>query len=375
MKGYGYVVIGAGRQGTAAIHDLVTNCEAARVLIVEPDEARTTAAASRLKKLLKKRAGKLAFTSTARAKDLAGHDVVLSCAPYQANVALTQMALEAGVPFCDLGGNPETVAAQEKLAAKRSTPVVPDCGVSPGLSNILAMHLARVHGADTVRVRCGGLPLERPDASLNPLQYKLVFSPWGLISEYSGEVPVIRDGHVTRVEALGTTEEFDVDHEASPTSNNSPQVVQFLARSGVRDYDYMTVRYKGHWSLVRGWKSLGYLCGDHERDTELAKRLGADRVLRYDSRKDRDKLILQVVGSKKENGFCRGFEYRLDVAADTQTQFAAMELSTCWGITIVAHHIASGRGKPRGFATPERFVDTQWVIAEVEKRLKALASV
>ena len=372
MDGFGYVVFGAGRQGTAALHDLVLNCEARSVLVVEPDPERREAAQERMEKLLKKGASKLRFVESARSQELAENDVILSCAPYHANVALTQMALEAGIPYCDLGGNPDTVSVQEQISARQATAVVPDCGVSPGLSNILAVHCARVHGADTIHVRCGGLPLERPDAHANPLQYKLVFSAWGLISEYSGSVPVIREGKVTRWGALGSIEPFDDEHESSPTSNNSPQVVQYLAKSGVREYDYMTVRYKGHWELVRGWKTLGYLQGDRARDTELARRLEADPVLRYEPRKDRDKLILRVQASKSDHGLRRGFEYRLDVRADARTQFTAMELSTCWGITIVAHHMASGRGKPKGFATPERFVDTSWVLSEVVRRLDTL---
>lgn len=374
MPGYRYVVFGAGRQGTAAVHDLVLNCEAREVMVVEPDRARAKVAAKRLGKLLGKRSSLLQFAASARAQDLRGADVVLSCAPYSANVALTRAALQEGTAFCDLGGNPETVAEQEKLASKKKTAVVPDCGVSPGLSNILAVHCARAHGADEVHVRCGGLPLVRPDPAANPLQYKLVFSPWGLISEYSGSVPVIRKGRVSSVEALSVTEAFDADHESSPTSNNSPQVVEYMRSIGVREYDYMTVRYNGHWGLVRGWKSLGYLVGDEPRDRTLADRLEADPVLRYDPDRDRDKLILSVSGSKTEHGLRRGFEYRLDVAADRRTKFAAMELTTCWGITIVAHHMASGRGAPEGFATPERFVDTAWVIEEVEKRLRQVKS-
>ena len=323
-------------------------------------------------------AASLDFRASATAAELEPCDVALSCAPYSANVELTKLSLQADVPFWsptprarrrDLGGNPETVSAQEKLAAKSRTPVVPDCGVSPGLSNILAVHCAREHGADEIRVRCGGLPLDPPDAASNPLRYKLVFSPWGLISEYSGRVPVIRNGKVASVEALSVTEVFEPGHEASPTSNNSPQVVEFLAGIGVREYDYMTVRYDGHWGLVRGWKSLGYLQGDQGRDEDLAERLGSDPALRYDPAKDRDRLLLSVKGSKLVNGLRRGFEYRIDVAADKKTKFTAMELTTCWGITIVAHHIASARGVPKGFATPERFVDTAWVLAEIERRL------
>jgi saccharopine dehydrogenase-like NADP-dependent oxidoreductase len=364
-----YVVFGAGRQGTAAVHDLVRNCEAGAVLVVEPDAKRLASARARLAKLSGKRAARIEYAARATKRELAGADAVLSCAPYQANLALTELALSACVPFLDLGGNPQTVAAQEELARGSTTPVVPDCGVSPGLSNVLAVHLAREHGCDEIRVRCGGLPLEAPDTTENPLRYKLVFSPWGLISEYSGDVPVIRAGRVTSVPALSEVEAFDERHEASPTSNNSPQVVEHLASLGVREYGYMTVRYTGHFALVQGWKTLGYLRGDESADAVLAERLANDPALRYDPARDRDKLILSVRGTREIDGCTRGFELRYDVAADRKTRFAAMELMTSWGITIIAHQIASGRGAPEGFATPERFADGAWVIAEVERRL------
>lgn len=369
---YNYVVFGAGRQGTAAIHDLITFCEAGSVLVVEPDDTRRKAAEARIKALVPRSGAKLRWASEASAADLEEKHVVLSCAPYSANVALTKLALEAGVAFTDLGGNPETVAAQEKLAAKKRVPVVPECGISPGISNIMAMHCARAHGCTRIEVRCGGLPLVEPDRHSNPLQYKLVFSAWGLISEYSGAVPVIREGKRKEIAALSQLEEFDEHHESAPTSNNSPQVVEQLVAAGVKHYDYMTIRYKGHWQLVRGWKSLGFLKGDRASDQQLALHLESDKVLHYDPKKDRDKLILRVRGTRAEDGMQRGFEYRLDVAADKKTKFTAMELTTCWGITIVAHHIASGRGQPKGFATPERFVDSGWVISQVERRLAAL---
>ncbi|MBL8858064.1 MAG: saccharopine dehydrogenase NADP-binding domain-containing protein [Planctomycetes bacterium] len=373
MDGHNYIVFGAGRQGLAALYDLVIHCDAARVIAFEPDARRRKAAAARTAKLLGKRARRVEFPASVSDAELKRADVVLSCAPYSKNLALTERAVAAGVAFCDLGGNPVVVAAQEKLARKTETAVVPDCGVSPGLSNILAVHCAKVLGCDTVRVRCGGLPLVRPDPRTNPLGYKLVFSSAGLISEYSGQVPVIVKGKCTSVAALSVVERFEDAFESSPTSNNSPQIVAYLRSIGVRDYDYMTLRYEGHWDQVRGWKVLGYLQGDAARDAELARALEADEALHYDPARDADRLVLSVRGSRKASSLEHGFSYRLDVPADRKTRLTAMELTTSWGITIVAHHMAQGRGAPRGFSTPERFVDTAWVIAEVERRLVALA--
>jgi saccharopine dehydrogenase-like NADP-dependent oxidoreductase len=246
--------------------------------------------------------------------------------------------------------------------------------VSPGLSNVLAAHCVAEHGADRLQVRCGGLPLVPPDRRKNPLRYKLVFSPSGLASEYCGRVPVIRGGRLASVAALSTIEDFDDEHEAAPTSNNSPQVARFLRSIGVREYDYMTIRYAGHFDLVRRWMALDRARTPGERRAALARRLAADAALRYEPQKDRDKLILCVRAQHESGGLSRSFEYRLDVTADPRTRFSAMELTTSWGITIVAHHLASGVGAPRGFATPERFVDAAWVLAELEKRLAATGS-
>lgn len=372
MNSYRYIVFGAGRQGLAAIRDLVLNCEAAHVIAVEPDARRKQLAAARLTQMLKKRASCVSFATSVSNADLKRADVVLSCAPYKANVELSARAIAAGVAFCDLGGNPTIVATQEKLARKAKTAVVPDCGISPGLSNILVVHCAKVLGCDTVRVRCGGLPLEPLERSVNPLGYKLVFSAAGLTSEYSGSVPVIVKGKCTKVAALSVVERFEDGLESSPTSNNSPQIVEYLRSIGVRDYDYMTLRYDGHWEQVRGWKALGYLMGDATRDAELARILESDPALRYDPARDADRLLLSVRGTRRGRGLDHGFSYRLDVAADKKTRLTAMELTTGWGITIVAHHMAQGRGVPRGFSTPERFVDTAWVIGELERRLAGL---
>jgi saccharopine dehydrogenase-like NADP-dependent oxidoreductase len=377
--GYAYVIFGAGRQGTAAIYDLLTYCQAVRVLVVDPDAQALERASERLSRIGVQHEEAVTFARSAGASDLRAMDVVLSCAPYRFNADLTRLALEAGVAFCDLGGNPDVVARQERIARENGAglPVVPDCGVSPGLSNILAVHLAREEKADAIRVRCGGLPITESAAD-NPLKYKLVFDPHGLISEYSGRVPVLREGRLEYVEALSCIEPFDGGRlEASPTSNNSPQVVAYLRSLGVRQYDYMTLRYPGHWEQARAWRGRGFLCGNAEADARLAEELAADSTLRYDPERDRDRLILDVLGfawvSGAEAGLRRYSGFHMDVTADRRTGFSAMELTTSWGGTVVAHYLAMHRGTgrvPTGFATPEQFISTEWVVDEMQRRLK-----
>lgn len=373
--GWTYAVLGLGRQGIATVYDLVTQCDADRVLAFDPSEPQRRSADQRFHELLG--ANHPVVTDEAGHPDwsaLTGQaDVVLSCAPYRFNPEITRACLDAGLPMCDLGGNPKVVEQQRRLCLGKSVPVVPECGVAPGIANVVVVHMIQEQSADQIQVRCGGLPLTIRDAGSNPLRYKLTFDPHGLISEYSGRCPAIEDGEIVWYDACTDPEPFDDQHECFPTSNNALPIVEYFQSRGVRSYNYKTIRYNGHWACIQGWKALGFLQGDPELDEQLAGLLARNDALRYDRRRDRDKIILTVRGLRTEDGGKQPpLEYRLDVAADQRTLLSAMEMTTSWGITIVAHHIASGRGAPDGFATPERFVDTGWFLDALDRRLDSV---
>lgn len=140
----------------------------------------------------------------------------------------------------------------------------------------------------------------------------------------------------------------------------------------------MTLRYPGHWAVARQWQQQGSLQGNAEADASLIEKLTSDPSLRYDPHVHRDRLILSVQGSAlvgETAGFRRDVGFTVEVPADRVTLFSAMELTTSRGITIVAHYLARQRGTsavPAGFATPERFVDTAWVIDELDRRVAAV---
>ena len=67
-------------------------------------------------------------------------DAAISAVPYFLNVGLARASIKAGVSFCDMGGNTDVV--QEELsfdeeAESAGVSVIPDCGLAPGLGNVL----------------------------------------------------------------------------------------------------------------------------------------------------------------------------------------------------------------------------------------------
>lgn len=381
MGKYNYLVIGCGRQGKAVIDDLLKNCEAKHLGIVDP------MASPKIKHPVS-----IPITYAVTIEDYFKQisikpDVILNCASYKANMEIMKFAIKHNISYCDLGGNPAVVEEQARFCneeinpgclparfAVAGSPVVPDCGVSPGISNVLAVHLAK-QGYDVIRVRCGGI--FDGFAQGNTLNYELLFSPDGLISEYSGECPMLIDGKLVMEESVGDIEPFlhdklhfdimsrQIAFECSHTSNNSPETAIYLAEIGVKYYDYQTIRNLGHWSVVRQWKKLGYCLGDKNKDAELISILKANQSL---ERKHQDILFLMVRAAKSGNQINERKELTIMHMGNPEG-FSAMEQMTAYGITLVAYHIVSGLGKPTGFSIPEKFINGEWMIQQLEKRL------
>ena len=377
-----YVLCGVGRQGLAAAYDLVKHCEARQVLAVD-SRFESTDSLSQTQRVLDSllgpdakrvdlQPGHLDQPDTLRklVEDIRQADCLVSALPWKCNSLLTEIAIEAGTPMCDMGGNPDMVEQQKKLADEHKHPIVPECGLAPGISNVFMKHLWQQHRADPIRIFCGGLPIPQPDRSTNPLQYKLLFSAGGLISEYMGPCPLLKDGKVEYAPALSGLETFDDQYEAFCTSNHSPRIFEYLAELGVKNASYKTLRYHGHWERFNVLISLGFLSSSTLQDPELARRLEESSPLHFDRSRDTDQVILAALGTTRSG---QTVQIMLNEPMTAGEPFTAMEKTTSWGTTIVAHAMASGLARPSGFSTPEQFLDTKWFISQLQKRTKYLS--
>jgi lysine 6-dehydrogenase len=179
------LVLGAGLQGCACAYDLLQNPEVKQVRLADLHTGH-------LPQFLAPYSGeRLIFTPLdVRDKEavlalMRQSDVAMSAIPYYFNYDLAEIAVEAGVHFSDLGGNTEIVVKQKTLdaaAKKKGITVIPDCGLAPGMVNILAEHAIRqLDTVETVRIFVGGLP-QRPEP---PLNYQIVYSLEGVLDYYT----------------------------------------------------------------------------------------------------------------------------------------------------------------------------------------------
>jgi lysine 6-dehydrogenase len=138
-----------------------------------------------------------------------GVTAVMCALPYYFNEPMTRAAIEAGAHFADLGGNTAIVQEQKALheqAMAAGVSVIPDCGLAPGMVNILAAEgIRRMDQARTVRIHVGGLP-QHPEP---PLNYQIVYSLEGALDYYTTPSWVLREGKAVEVEALSELEDVE----------------------------------------------------------------------------------------------------------------------------------------------------------------------
>src|SRR5258705_126031 len=253
------LVLGAGLQGSACAYDLLRQPEVERVTLADLDPKRLPA-------FLKAKIGKrlalarIDVKQTARLRTLMrGHDAVMNASPYHFNYAVAKTAVAAGLHCADLGGNTEIVQRQKTLdtaARKKRVSIIPDCGLAPGMVNIIAAEgIRRVGDADSVKIFVGGLP-RRPKP---PLNYQIVYSLEGALDYYTTPrgcrpapgTPPIRARRERPRAPVGTLEAF---HTGGGIST-----MPWSYAGRVRTMEYKTLRYPGHVAIMRPVRELGLL--------------------------------------------------------------------------------------------------------------------
>lgn len=136
------LVLGAGLQGSACAYDLLQSQRVERVILadVRLDQLPDFIEKYRSDVRLELRQLDARDESAVRAI-MNGVDACMNALPYYFNLDISRLAVAAGVHCCDLGGNTAIVFEQLKLhdeAAARNVSVIPDCGLAPGMVNILA---------------------------------------------------------------------------------------------------------------------------------------------------------------------------------------------------------------------------------------------
>jgi len=249
------LVLGSGIVGRAAVWDLSRRGH--RVTVADLDGAAARACADEFGVEWSQID---ATDDAAVAAAFTAVDNVVSAVPYFLGRPLAKAAVEHGCNYLDFGGNPTVVKEQLRLndaARAAGIAVVPDCGLAPGLANVMASGMIEsMVEADDAQIRVGVLP-QHPRGAL---QYQLAFYPGGLINEYAEPCEILDNGVETTVEPLTRFETLEWDGigtlEAFSTAGGTSTMCPAYAGQ-VKTLEYKTLRFPGHGIIFAAMREIG----------------------------------------------------------------------------------------------------------------------
>ena len=229
------VILGSGRVGRAIALDLSGQHE---VAVIDTSRRALDHLKDARVKLINDDA-----TNSGILAELAGDaDLVINALPGHLGFAVLKNVIELGTPTVDISFFPEDPFELDELARDRGVVAVVDCGVAPGLSNMMLGSRYRQMEVGSFACYVGGLPRVRTW----PYQYKAPFSPIDVIEEYTRPARLVENGEVIVKEALSDLEHLEFDDIGTLEAFNTDGLRTLLKTVRIPNMKEKTLRYPGH---------------------------------------------------------------------------------------------------------------------------------
>ena len=368
-------VLGAGMMGRAVAFDLEKYSNFSKITVADKDEQTLQSA----KFFLKGKKIDFAIINVNDPNDVGKHfqhaDIVISAVPYRFNYDMTKIAVETKTHFLDLGGNNDIVNKQRSLsekAKKNDVTIIPDCGLAPGMVSVIARDIIdQMDSVDILKLRVGGLPIDPKP----PLNYQIVFSPYGLINEYIEDAIVLDHGKITEkksmteIETITFPEPFG-DMEAFLTSGGC-STLPYTYKNKIGYLDYKTIRYLGHCEKFKTLLDLGFAKEEKIQvgDQQVAPRdLLASLLLEKLPINGKDVVLVKILSKGMKDGKNLSFDYTIIDYYDEENDITSMMRTTAYPISITAQMLEDGAISRRGVFCPEEIVPCTVFFEELKKR-------
>ncbi len=369
------LVLGAGMMGRAIAYDLSRFSAVDTIILGEKDKKTRLSADRFLQGTGVKSLAINAENSSSIKRVVQKKDIIISALPYIYNYRLAQLAIQTKTHFIDLGGNNTIVQNERRLfskAEKNDVTIIPDSGLAPGLVSIITRDV--VDHFDTVasvRLRVGGLPrTPKP-----PLNYQIVFSPYGLINEYVEDALILNQGKIlskksmTEVESLSFPKPFGA-MEAFLTSGGC-STLPYTYRHIIQYLDYKTIRYPGHCEKIKVILDMGFA---NETKIHCAGQMIAPRdvfaslLMKNIPTTGEDVILLKVMSQGMKQGVKRTRDYLIIDHYDKKNKITAMMRTTGYPVAITAQMIENCTIQKHGVFCPEEIIPPQDFFNELKKR-------
>jgi saccharopine dehydrogenase-like NADP-dependent oxidoreductase len=304
---------------------------------------------------------------------VADFDLVVGAMPSALGYAALRAVIESRKPYVDISFMIEDATALDALAKQHGVTAVVDCGVAPGLANMIIGHCdAKLDVTENVVFYVGGLPKERRW----PYEYKACFAPSDVVEEYTRPSRLVEQGQVVVRPALSDPELIDFPRIGTLEAFNTDGLRSLIHTIKCPNMKEKTLRYPGHIALMRVLRETGFfqkeeieVRGVRVRPLDVTSKL-LFPMWELEPGKE-DFTVLRVTVEGRKNGKNIRHTYDLYDEADLKTGDTSMARTTGFPCAIVGRMLLEGRFAGPGVFPPELLGREAGILDHVTRELAA----
>jgi lysine 6-dehydrogenase len=296
-------------------------------------------------------------------------DLVIGLSPGRLGFNVMKACVEKKKNLIDLSFMAENPLFFQKSALEGEVIIIPDCGVAPGLSNILiGKASSQLDEVEDVVIYVGGLP-QNP---VPPLNYKVTWCVEDLFEEYTRKAKIIRNGKTVEVDALEGLEKVEFEGLGKFEAFFTDGVRTLHDTIKANNLWEKTLRYSGHAEKIKLIKKLGLLKKEPITSINISPWEFMckfwEENLSFFEEKDFVLMRIKVSGRKGSAKFVHIYEV-VDYF-DEKRNITAMGRSTAYTAFAVIKLMIENRIGRKGVIPPEILGMDKKLCEEIEHTLK-----
>lgn len=283
------------------------------------------------------------------------YDLVISAVPGFLGLQTIKNVIQNKKDLIDISFLPEEVLHLDKMAKEHDVTVIMDCGVAPGMPNIIAGYYNEKMKVNNFEYMVGGLPKVRKF----PFEYKAPFSPCDVIEEYTRPARYVENGREIVKPAMSDIELMEFDHVGTLEAFNSDGLRSLIKTlSNIPNMKEKTLRYPGHIQMIKALKAAGFF-------NKLPMKVKEQEFIPFDitteilfkdwklNPDDEEFTIMRIVMQGEEDGVNKEISYDLYDVYDPKDKISSMARTTGFTATAAADMVLNDVFKEKGLFPPE----------------------
>ncbi len=284
------------------------------------------------------------------------HDLVINAVPGFLGFETLKAIIEADMNVIDIAFFPENSLELDALAKKHGVTAIVDCGVAPGMDNVILGYYNEIMKLTDFECLVGGLPKIKKW----PFCYKAPFSPIDVIEEYTRPARYVENGNEIVREPLTDCEYVEFDKVGTLESFNSDGLRSIIyTMPHIPNMKEKTLRYPGHVEYVKVLKESGFFdTKEIEVNGTLISPMDFTSQLLFNEWKlgetEEEITVLRVtLIGQNAKGETEEVVYSMHDEYSSETETSSMARTTGYTATAAANLFLEGLFSEKGVFPPE----------------------